>query len=108
VQSDGKVVVGGTEANPYTPFPKAPIAQVISATVIRFNADGTLDTSYGSGGTADAGDGYSVIGMVVEPDGSAVATLHLYQIGQEPYSRIVGIDSSGQHVTDFTNPAIIN
>ena len=48
VQSTGKIVVAATV--PHTPVGAGPAANDTDMAVLRFNADGTLDTSFGSGG----------------------------------------------------------
>src|SRR5262245_25334602 len=61
LQADGKVVVAGTVANNFG--------------VARFNADGSLDTSFGSGGlvvTDIAGGNDLCQGVVIQADGKIV------------------------------------
>lgn len=66
LQPDGKLVAGGASSNGgHTVF-----------TVVRYNADGSLDTSFGSGGvvTTPVGVGdSSILGLALEADGKIVA-----------------------------------
>jgi uncharacterized delta-60 repeat protein len=45
IQPDGRIVVAGTAVRPFGPFPYGDFA------LARYNADGSLDASFGSGGT---------------------------------------------------------
>jgi uncharacterized delta-60 repeat protein len=48
VQSDGKIVVAGSAQNS-TSFPPPSSLQAMDIAVVRYNADGSLDTSFGGG-----------------------------------------------------------
>ncbi len=62
VQSDGKIVVTGQAETPASPAPFD--VRDIDVYAVRFNADGTLDTSYGGANSPDpAPDGVSRISM---------------------------------------------
>lgn len=66
IQSDGKIVVGGTAYQPNAPADMA---------VARLNADGTLDASFGSGGkaTADFGSTWDFgYGMTLDAQGRII------------------------------------
>lgn len=66
LQPDGKIVVaGGTSVS----------ANVDDFVIVRYNADGTLDTSFNGTGVATAhiGLGGAASGVVVQPDGKLVA-----------------------------------
>jgi uncharacterized delta-60 repeat protein len=58
LQFDGKIVVGGTSEGDFA--------------VARYNADGTLDTSFGDGGkvTTDLGGADRINALVLQPDGA--------------------------------------
>ena len=58
VQGDGKIVVAG-----YT--------RAQELTLVRYNVNGSLDTSFSGDGRADAGSRYPVfaVGLVIQPDG---------------------------------------
>lgn len=62
VQPDGKIVVAGTATEAY------------AFNLARFNADGTLDQGFGSGGTVQTLLGYaaSAQAVVIQPDGKIV------------------------------------
>jgi uncharacterized delta-60 repeat protein len=64
IQSDGKIVVVGTGlAN-----------QNFADTLIRLNTDGTLDSSFGTGGVANLQTGgFGFFGLAIQPDGKIVA-----------------------------------
>ena len=67
-ESDGKIVLGG--------FSDPGTSTGTDFTVARYNADGTLDTTFGTGGvvTTDFAGGYDAVrGLSVLPDGSVVA-----------------------------------
>ena len=64
-QADGKLVVSGTvSGNPGTQF-----------ALLRFNPDGSLDTSFGSAGVAEApvGSWSTPYGVALQPDGKILA-----------------------------------
>ena len=63
VQADGKILVLGTTEVGY------------NFAIARFNANGTLDTSYGNGGkqTIDFGGSEYGLALAIQPDGKAVA-----------------------------------
>lgn len=65
VQPDGKVVAAGTADNNG------------SFALVRYNRDGTLDRSFGTGGVAKKPVGHTgVFGMVLQPDGRFVVVGH--------------------------------
>jgi uncharacterized delta-60 repeat protein/uncharacterized repeat protein (TIGR01451 family) len=66
VQPDGKIVVGGYKL----------VSNVRSMTFARFQPDGTLDTSFGSGGTftiAASSSDEEITSIAIQPDGKIVA-----------------------------------
>ena len=63
--ADGKIVVAGESAG--TAF--GPISTI---DVIRYNTDGTLDSSFGTGGVADAGSGGIINQVLLQTDGDIV------------------------------------
>lgn len=66
VQADGKIVVVGT----------APVegSTTSNYVVVRYNADGSLDTGFGNGGrfTANVGSSSAAVRVAVQPDGKLV------------------------------------
>ena len=67
IQSDGKIVLGGT----------IPMGDGQTAALLRLNTNGTLDSSFGSGGivTSSFGieDGADVTAVAIQPNGQIVA-----------------------------------
>jgi uncharacterized delta-60 repeat protein len=67
IQSDGKIVLGGT----------VPSGNESVAALIRLNTNGTIDSSFGSGGvvTSDFGltDGAAVTAIAIQPNGQILA-----------------------------------
>jgi uncharacterized delta-60 repeat protein len=68
IQPDGKIVVVGTstENSPYSPNR--------NIAVLRYNANGSPDTSFGAAGRIDTFIGYASVarGLVIQPDGKLV------------------------------------
>lgn len=62
VLSNGKILVGGKNSGVAPQY-----------TLVQFNANGTLDNSFGTGGIAEYSSG-AVYGMVIQNDGKIVAT----------------------------------
>ena len=73
-QSDGKIVVGGYSHNGTSK----------EFCVVRYNADGTLDTGFGTGGKAvtdfGAGTHDEINALAVQPDGRIVTVGQAYNI----------------------------
>jgi len=68
LQADGKIVAGG--------HVKPPPSHGTTFAVARYNSDGSLDSSFGTGGmvTTDFGvDGEGVNGLAIQPDGKIIA-----------------------------------
>jgi len=67
IQSDGKIILAGT----------IPLGQGQSAALLRLNTNGTLDSSFGTGGivTSNFGitDGDAVTAVAIQPNGQIVA-----------------------------------
>jgi uncharacterized delta-60 repeat protein len=60
--TDGKIVLAGYDAG-------APPSSFSTIDVIRYNVNGTLDTTFGSGGIANAGTGRVTNQVVIQTDG---------------------------------------
>ncbi len=62
VQADGKIILGGYNGS-------------FNTTLVRYNVNGSLDTSFGSGGkvTTNIASGSFIEGLAVRPDGRIVA-----------------------------------
>jgi uncharacterized delta-60 repeat protein len=65
VQPDGRIVAFGTLANNDW--------QTWKFEVARYNADGTLDTTFGDGGVSQAGEGFEGSAAALQADGKIVA-----------------------------------
>ncbi len=68
IQSDGKIIVAGLGV----------AGNAFADTLVRVNTDGTLDTSFGSGGIVDLSppgqeDITGIFGLAIQPDGKIVA-----------------------------------
>jgi uncharacterized delta-60 repeat protein len=63
--TDGKIVVAGYSAG-------LPPTSFSTIDVIRYNANGTLDTTFGTGGVANAGNGTIVNQVLIQTDGKIV------------------------------------
>jgi uncharacterized delta-60 repeat protein len=63
--TDGKIVVAGYSAG-------SPPMSFSTIDVIRYNANGTLDTTFGTGGVANAGSGTIVNQVLIQTDGKIV------------------------------------
>ena len=99
IQPDGKIVVGGS-------------ASVISGNasrpyfaIARYNADGTLDQSFGSGGKVFPvmpEIGLSAISKIlVRPDGKILAFAEIYGIGGQDKILVVRYKTDGREDNDF-------
>ncbi|MCD5987917.1 calcium-binding protein [Pseudomonas sp. CDFA 553] len=86
VQPDGKIIVAGTSTT------------YDAATVVRLNADGSFDTSFGDNGVVHpalgANEGYSARGVTVQEDGKIVV------VGQGGYA-ITRLNADGSLDTTF-------
>ncbi|MGQ3028242.1 MAG: InlB B-repeat-containing protein, partial [Ferrovibrionaceae bacterium] len=94
VQSDGKILVGGTftTAGPNnTPYGR----------LARFNADGSLDTTF-----ANPAFNNSVYAIAVQSDGKIIVVGEFSSVGSSSYSRAVRLNSDGSIDTGFANPLL--
>ena len=83
LQADGKVVVGGT-------FSQA--GGQARGNIVRFNADGSLDTTFLSSGVGANGD---VFAVVVQPDGKIVICGDFTTVNGTARSRIARLNADG-------------
>jgi uncharacterized delta-60 repeat protein len=77
IQPDGRIVTAGDGSYSFTQSDGSPYDSYTLAVVMRFNADGSVDTSYGPSGTGAAITGSgdyssSVLGVALQPDGRLV------------------------------------
>ena len=105
VQPDGKIVVAGSVV------PSDPSRGTVIA-LARFNANGSLDTSFGSGGAevADFGLPYAVaLGVAVQADGKIVFAGH--EQGSTTYAYFNGLvgrlNSTGSLDTTFAGSGVV-
>jgi uncharacterized delta-60 repeat protein len=99
VQSNGKIIVGG-EISP-------------EAAVVRLNANGTLDSTFGAGGAVSIsfpGDDFSgaqVIGLAIQSDGKIVAAISNFQQGFGPVFILARLNVNGSLDTTFGTGGIV-
>jgi len=99
VQSDGKIVAGGEIAP--------------EAAVVRLTTTGTLDSSFGSGGTVsisfpgDIFDGAQVIGLAIQSDGKIVAGISNFNQGFGPLFILARLNVNGSLDTTFGSGGIV-
>ncbi|NUQ63357.1 MAG: M28 family peptidase, partial [Pirellulales bacterium] len=98
IQSDGKIVVAGYSWN--TSVLKYDIA------LVRYNSNGTLDTSFSGDGKATTGSDASTIfglSMAIQPDGKIVVAANSYPNGTTQYDfAVVRFNTSGNLDTTFS------
>src|SRR5262249_32706911 len=74
IQADGKIIVGGAALKPNTIIPPTGFSQT-SFALARYNADGSLDPTFGFGGktTSDFGDHLDTANaLLIQADGKIV------------------------------------
>ena len=88
IQPDGKIVVAG-----YTAIPNVPPAPPLPPTfaLARYNTDGSLDTSFGTGGRVSGGVNGQAYAVAIQPDGKIVLA------GEFSFD-----STSGSDFSDFT------
>lgn len=102
VLSDGKILVGGRVTPPNTGG--------ASLVLARYNSDGSLDTTFGDGGTtefqADAvGNGY--VSMALDADGDILVATDLYRQGQMTDFGLYKFSSGGQLDESFGDGGVV-
>lgn len=90
VQPDGKIVVVGKATDPSGSGSFGILAE-------RYNANGTLDSSFGAGGvvlvaSSSHGDGY---GVAIQPNGELLASGAINNATGEPQAAVVRLSSAG-------------
>jgi uncharacterized delta-60 repeat protein len=99
MQSDGKIVAGGQIGS--------------EAAVVRLNTNGTLDPTFGSGGTASisfSGDdfgGAQIIGLAIQTDGKIVAGISNFEQGFDPMFIVARLNVNGSLDTTFGSGGIV-
>jgi uncharacterized delta-60 repeat protein len=87
LQGDGKIVLAGSDNGLYGPT---------SILVDRLNADGSVDTSFGTGGTSTGFDDGSADPIIVAPDGTIIeGGSAVLQTGQVPSFALVRYSAAG-------------
>ena len=102
VQPDGKIVAAGSTQNAST---------VVDFAVARYNADGSLDPSFGTGGLATvslSSSQDSCLGMALQPDGKIVMAGWTYQGGTRGFDfGVVRLNSNGSLDTTFGTGGLV-
>jgi uncharacterized delta-60 repeat protein len=95
VQSDGKVLIGGTFTT---------INGVTRNRIARLNANGTLDTTFGNGLAGVVGDSIaSVRGLAVQPDGKVLIAGRFTTVHGTARGGIARLNTNGTLDTTFGN-----
>jgi uncharacterized delta-60 repeat protein len=101
IQPDGKILVGGAGVNGE------------DFGLVRFNPDGSLDPSFGTGGAVDTPSTYGIAQMALQPDGKIVAVgtvasgaaLDFQTVRYNPDGSLdQSFGSDGMVMTDLTPP----
>jgi len=102
LQPDGKTIIGGNTLNYGT--------QTGSFVLMRMNTDGTLDTSFGSGGTVfTTVNRYSLGGCVlVQPDGKILIAGRAAAVNEQFNYAVVRYNSDGQLDTTFNGTGFVS
>jgi uncharacterized delta-60 repeat protein len=91
IQSDGKIVVAGTGSSN-------------NDTLIRLNTDGTLDSSFGSGGVAiflPQTISFGFFALAIQSDGKIVAAADGALNGRQPVMQVARVNTDGSLDTSF-------
>ncbi len=100
IQSDGKIVVAGGSS----------FQGVSSVLLIRFNSNGSLDTSFSGDGivTIDVtGDAESALGVAIQADGKIVATGTTFMENAFGNIMLLRLNSNGTPDTTFSDDGIV-
>ncbi len=100
LQADGRIVVTGATR---------PIGSAHELTIVRYNADGSLDPTFGSGGIVTAGS-FGIVpaeDLVIQPDGRIVVAGGFYDAGTEQYGfALYRFDTNGAFDATFGSGGI--
>ena len=98
LQPDGKVVVAG----------RSFVSSTSDVLLIRYHSDGTLDTTFGTGGivTTDVNGLDAAFGVAVQPDGKIVVAGETYVGGMHDDILVVRYEASGVHDPTFGSNGI--
>jgi uncharacterized delta-60 repeat protein len=102
VLSNGKILVGGRVTPPNTGG--------ASLVLARYNSDGTLDTTFGDGGTTEfqpdsVGNGY--VSMALDSDGDILVATDLHRTGQMTDFGLYKFSSGGQLDESFGDGGVV-
>ncbi|MBK8147912.1 MAG: carboxypeptidase regulatory-like domain-containing protein [Acidobacteria bacterium] len=98
LQTDGKIIVAGSSAN----------GAFFDFALVRYNADGSLDRSFGTDGKVRTQVGFAfsaVFDIAIDYDGSIIAVGEAF--GDEKDAAIVRYDSKGRLDLRFDNDGIV-
>ena len=103
LQTDGKTVVVGQ----VTVDGKG--SSQDATAIVRYNSDGTLDPTFGTGGTTSLslGDMGLVAAAVLQPDGKIVAANYIVNFAPPTDSYVVRFDTSGALDATFGSGGIV-
>ena len=98
IQSDGKIVIAGVGLVDNPP--------IFADTIIRLNTNGTLDTSFGTGGVVNLnppgiGNDGGFFGMAIQADGKIVAAAAGVSTVQTSAAMVARVESNGSLDTSF-------
>lgn len=99
IQTDGKIVVGGISV----------VSSGIDFLAVRYNMDGSLDSTFGSGGYATVNQGQldEALGMALQTDGKIVLAGYTYTPYIADNFLIVRLNSNGSLDTSFAGGKIV-
>jgi len=96
MQSDSRIVVAGSGAS----------NGAVTDALIRLNTNGTLDTTFGSGGVVSLEPTSIVFGffaLAIQPDGKILAAADGAQNGTQPVMQVARVNTDGSLDTSFGN-----
>ncbi len=105
IQSDGKIVASGNSDDGTSPW-----SQVFDFMVVRYNTDGTLDTSFGSGGIVktDIGGNEEIAeSVIIQGDGKIVAAGHALDNDGGTMFTLARYNTDGTLDASFGNGGIV-
>jgi uncharacterized delta-60 repeat protein len=91
IQNDGKIVIAGGDI----------AAGDFAATVIRLNTNGTLDTTFGTGGIATLFASGSFFAMAIQSNGEIVTASSVAAESSRPYVELARFQTNGTLDTTF-------
>ena len=94
IQSDGKILVGGEFAT---------VNRILRNSIARFNADGTVDSTFmpGTGATISSGAFANVTAIRVQSDGKIIIGGSFVNYNETPINRLARLNADGSLDTTF-------